>query len=85
MTYRIRTISGINPRPIKQEANRLNGFALTFAESVHEFGEGCGAFDFEEHFVVVIGHLDVEVLGFGLVFWIASGAGGLVTVGHFAF
>lgn len=60
----------------------MDGFALTLAESVHEFRESSGTLNLEEHFVVVVRHLDVEVLGLGLVFWVAAGAGGLITVGH---
>jgi len=60
----------------------LNGLSLTLTEGVHELRESGGAFDLEEDLVVVVCHFDVEVFGFGLVVWVASGSGGLVTVGH---
>ena len=80
MAHRVRTVSRIDPRPIKQEANRLWGLALTLAEGVHELRKGGGALDFEEYFVVVVCHLDVKVFAFRL-FSVASSRG-LVAVGH---
>ncbi len=86
-THRIRTIARVDPRPIEQEAYRLRSLALTLAKGVHELAEGGGAFDFEEDFVVVVGHFDVEVFGAGSLGWVACSAagrgGGRVGVGHF--
>lgn len=80
--YRFRAIGGVYPRPIEQEANRREGFALTLTKSVHELGKSGRTFDLKKDLVVVVCDFDVEVLGFGLVIWVASSAGGLVTVGH---
>lgn len=83
-TYRFRTIGGVDPRAVEQEAHGGYLFPLTIAEGVHELGELGRPFDFEEDLVVVVGDFDVEMLGFGLLVWVAaSGAGGLVAVGHF--
>ena len=45
--------------------------ALAITESVHEFGKLGGSLDFEEDLVVVVGHFDVEVFGFGLLIGVA--------------
>ena len=83
-TYRFRTIGGVDPRAVEQEAHGSYLFPLTIAEGVHELGELGRPLDFEEDLVVVVGHFDVEVLGFGLFVWVAaSGTGGLLAVGHF--
>jgi len=81
-THRIRTIRGVDPRPIEQKTHRCGSLALTLTEGVHEFGEGGGALDLEEDFVIVVGDFDVKVLGFGLILWVASGTWRLITVGH---
>lgn len=41
----------------------MEGLALTLAEGVHELLELGGALDLEENLVVVVGDLDVQVLG----------------------
>lgn len=83
-TYRVRTISRVDPSPIEQESNILHGLALSFTEGVHEFAElGC-ALDLEEDFVVVISDLDVQVFGLGLLFWVGGATWGLLAVRHCA-
>ena len=83
-THRIGTISRVDSSPIKQESNILHGLALSFTEGVHEFTELGRALDLEEDFVVVVGDLDVQVLGLGLLFWVASATWRLLAVRHCA-
>lgn len=81
-THRIGTISGIDPGPIEQEADRARGFALTLAKGIHELRKGSGAFDFEEDFIIVVRDFNVEVLRLRLVIRVASSTRGLVVVRH---
>ena len=81
-TYRFRTIGRIYPRPVEQKADSGDLLALTIAESIHELGELSRPLDLEENLVVVVGHLDVEMLGFRLLICAASCTWGLVAVGH---
>lgn len=41
----------------------MRGLALALAEGIHQLLELRGALDLEEDLVVVVGNLDVEVLG----------------------
>jgi hypothetical protein len=63
---------------VKEEPNAANVLALTVAEGVHEFAESRRALDLEEHLVVVVGDLDVQMLTLAL-FWLLLGR---LVVGH---
>lgn len=72
-TYRIGCIFRAHTGAIEKKADRRRLLSLPFAERVHQLLQlGC-ALDLEEHFIVVVGHLDVEVL---------DSRGGLSGVGH---
>lgn len=76
-THSIWAICRLNARTVEQEANRGRTLALAITESIHEFLQGSGALDLEEHLVVVVRNLDVEVLGLGLFGLLSSwGIGG---------
>lgn len=83
-SHRIGAILWIHTRAIEQKADRRESLALTLAEGVHELGEGSGAFNFEEHLVVVVCDFNVEMLGFRLLvlWWGATGRRLLAMVGH---
>jgi len=55
---------------------------LALAEGVHELRERGGALDLEEHLVVIVRDLDVQVLALRLVVGIATGTRRLITVRH---
>lgn len=61
-THRIWVVGWPNARALEQESHARDVLALTVAESVHELAKLGGALDLEEHLVVVIGDLDVQVL-----------------------
>lgn len=62
-TYRVRRVLWSNAGAVKEEANGGNLLALALTESIHQLLQLGGPLDLEEDFVVVVGHLDVEVLG----------------------
>jgi len=47
---------------VEKESHTGRSFALTLAEGIHELLELGGTLDLEVDFVVVVGHLNVEVL-----------------------
>lgn len=47
---------------VEQEPNGRHLLSLTVTERIHQLFELCRPLDLEEHFVVVVRHLDVEVL-----------------------
>ena len=53
----------------EQESDRVGSLALPLAERIHQFLQRRCPLDLEEHLVVVICNLDVEVLADGLSFW----------------
>ena len=62
-THHLRVVGGVHSGAVEQEAHASEGLSLTLAEGVHELLQlGC-ALDLEEDLIVVVGHLDVEVLG----------------------
>lgn len=63
--YRVRGIRRLHSRAVKQEPHRVEGLALALAKGRHELLELGAALDLEEDLVVVVGDLDVEVLGVG--------------------
>ena len=79
MTHRLWTITGLNTSSIEQKADVGQRLTLTLTECVHKLRELSCALYFEEDFIVIVCHFDVEVLGFGsfLLVW------GLILVSHF--
>lgn len=61
-TYRVWGILRANSRAIEQEADCRHLLALALAKCVHQLFQLRRALDLEEDLVVVIGHLDVEVV-----------------------
>jgi hypothetical protein len=66
-TYRIWVVLRSYALAIEEESYTLDVLSLAVAEGVHELSEGGGALDLEEHLVVVIGNLDVQVLALATV------------------
>jgi len=62
-THVVRGVAGVDSGAVEEEAHARERLALTLAEGVHELLQLGGALDLEEDLVVVVGHLDVEVLG----------------------
>ena len=66
VTHDVRGVAGVDSGAVEEEAHAGEGLALTLAEGVHELLQLGGALDLEEDLVVVVGHLDVQVLGLRL-------------------
>lgn len=62
-THHLRVVCGVDSGAIEEEAHAGGRLALTLTEGVHELLELSGTLDLEEHLVVVVGDLDVQVLG----------------------
>jgi hypothetical protein len=60
-SYAVRRVVGLHTGSVEEEAYTGRTLALTLAESVHQLLQLRRTLDFEEHLVVVIGNLDVEV------------------------
>lgn len=77
-THHLGVVRRVHSRAVEKEANAGEGLALALAEGVHELLELGGALDLEEHLVVVVGDLDVQVLGLllGRLVLVASGRWG---------
>jgi hypothetical protein len=58
----LRVVGGVDSLAVEEESHTGRGLSLTLAESIHKLLELGGALDLEVDFVVVVGHLDVEVL-----------------------
>lgn len=58
-TYGVRRVFGAHTGTIEQEPNSRHLLPLPFTEGIHELLQLRGPLDLEEHFVVVIGNLDV--------------------------
>ena len=73
VTHRVGAILRLYSVAIEQEPHRGGRLALTFAKGVHQLLQRRGPLDLEENLVVVVRHLDVQVLGrlgiLGLVGW----------------
>lgn len=61
-TYSLWVICRGHTLAIEQESHTVDVFSLAIAESVHELAKLCGTLDLEEHLVVVVRDLNVEVL-----------------------
>ena len=75
-THHLGVVGRVDSGAVEEEANAGEGLALTLAEGVHELLQLGGTLDLEEDLVVVVGDLDVEVLGLlGSVVLVAGGGG----------
>lgn len=81
-TYAIGCVSSADLLSIEQKSYGLGVFALPLAKGIHEFLELGASLDLEEYFVVVVRHLDIEVLTRGCVTtrWRTVG---LIRIRHF--
>lgn len=61
-THSLWVVGRIDSLAIEEESHAGRGFALTFAEGIHELLELSGTLDLEVDLVVVVGHLNVQVL-----------------------
>ena len=66
-TYRVWVVCSCYALTVEQESYARDVLSLAVAESVHELAKGSGALDLEEDLVVVIRHLDVEVLALATI------------------
>ena len=63
ITHPLGVVGRVDSGAVEEEAHAGEGLSLTLTEGIHELLQlGC-ALDLEEHLVVVVGDLDVEVLG----------------------
>lgn len=81
---RIWGISGLDALALEEKPDRSQTLALSLAEGGHELLELRAALDLEEDLVVVVGNLDVKVLGGGGLRGVASRASVFCVVGHYA-
>ena len=61
-THGLWVIGRVDSLAVKEESHTGRGFALTLAEGIHELLELGGTLDLEVDLVVVVGHLNVQVL-----------------------
>lgn len=81
-THHLRVVCGVDSGAIEEEAHAGEGLALTLAEGVHELLELGSTLDLEEHLVVVVGDLDVQVLGLLGSFVLVASRRGRGRLGH---
>lgn len=60
--YSLRAICWLDTTSIEQEPDGGSSLALTLTEGIHQLLQLSGPLDLEEHLVVVICNLDVQVL-----------------------
>lgn len=65
MPYRIRGIIRAHTGAVEEEADCGLLLPLTVTESIHELFQGGRPLDLEKNFIVIVGHLDIEVLDRG--------------------
>lgn len=53
----------MNALALEQKADGRHALALAFAKSIHELLKLRTTLNLEEDFIIVVGHLDVQVLG----------------------
>lgn len=78
---RIGCISGLDSRAVEKKSHGAGRLSLALAKGAHKLLQLCGTLDLEEDLVVVVGDLDVEVLGVGGCLLTRSPV--FVLVGHF--
>jgi hypothetical protein len=61
-THSLGCVSGLHACTLEQEAHAIQRLALTVAKGRHQLLELCRLLDLEEDFVVVVRHLNVQVL-----------------------
>lgn len=61
-THHLRVVCGVDSGAVEEEAHAGEGLALTLTEGVHELLQLGRTLDLEEHLVVVVGDLDVQML-----------------------
>lgn len=61
-THSVWGIRGLYALALEEESNRSQRLALAFAERGHQLLQLGAALDLEEHLVVIVGNLDVEML-----------------------
>jgi len=81
-TYSIGRVCGLDSGAVKEEPHRGEALALALAPRVHKLLELGTALDLEEDLVVVVRHLDVEVLGAGRRLLLLVGRGNAVVFGR---
>lgn len=59
---RVWCVGRLDALPVEQEADLAKGLALAVAECVHELLQLCRSLDLEKDLVIVVRHLDIEVL-----------------------
>lgn len=84
-TYGIRCVGRLDSLSLEEEANRVWRLALALAEREHELLELGAPLDLEEDLVVVICHLDVEVLYRGRASAFLTRGAVLGSIGHGAY
>lgn len=62
-TYAVGTVGRLDASSVEEEADRSRLFPLSIAEGVHELFQRRRTLDLEEDFIVIVGDLDIEVLG----------------------
>lgn len=83
ITYRVGGVALLNSLALEQETHGLDVLALSFAKGSHQLLKLSGTLDLEEHFVVVVRDLDVQVLATGRgVLSLSRRAAALVLAGH---
>jgi hypothetical protein len=74
-SYRVRVVVWCDTLAIEQKSHARDVLSLAVAEGVHELAESRGALDFEEDLVVVVRHLDVQVLALARIFGLLLNVG----------
>lgn len=82
--YCIWGVRRVDTLTVEEEAHAVGSLSLTLAEGVHELLELGGTLDLEEDFVVVVRHLNVEMLGLLLLILRLLRAWGSVAFRHVA-
>ena len=72
MSYCVWTIRRLNTTSVEEKSDRIGRLSLSLAEGIHKLLQLSGPLDLEEHLVVVVGDLDIEMLA-GTSFWLLLG------------
>jgi len=71
-------ISGLNATAVKEKPHGIRRLSLSLTERVHELLERCRTLDLEEDLVVIVSHLDVQMLRCWGIFWLLRARGVIV-------
>lgn len=79
-THCVWCVGRVDSLAVEEEAHALRALALPLAEGIHELLQLCGALNLEEHLVVVVRDLDVQMLSCALwlIFWLVAGGASVV-------